>query len=401
MRTRPRVRSLAVALLVTCGSTRSHASSDAPPASPLPPASATPEPDPETIVIYADPPPPEQPVEQPVYAPWQPPPLQPAPVMWSPPVEQVPPVERPRDPAVRHWRMRAQLGALFGSTSDELNFMLSGVGGRSRLDYSLDTLTAGLDVAYLGGGGGRWPWSIAASLVTNITDPFGTLLDRDWITSSGTTTEFSHTDSRLTARVWLLETSLRFGLAGWRRRPERIVLDAVIGYRHEALAFDGWGLSGWQLAYGMAYSVYRNPQTRVIHFETQRAMPHVGLAIHGHVSARMLLDADALVALAISVDDDDHVLRFKRSNATSTGAGFILRVAPRWIVYGAESGAATVSLGLDFGLRYLGASGTLHQRFYADDPATPRDERTIPIVDSAFAVTSLVGWAHGTIDVAF
>jgi hypothetical protein len=301
----------------------------------------------------------------------------------------------------RHWMLRPHFGFLFGTTGYTLSATISGIRARSALDYSIDSATAGLDLAYLGGGNGRRPFALAFSFATNVSDPFGTLLDRDYFAVTSEV-EFSHTDSRLTGRLYVADLSASIGLAGWQRRRAGPVLDLIVGYRHEAMTFDAWGIEGWQLdSSGRTVSVFLGSETRGIHYETHKILPNIGLAMHGHVTGTMLLDAQASALLAVSVDDDDHVLRFKRGTATSTGAGFLLRVAPRWIVAGREAGPAAVAIGFDAQLRYLAAWGTLHQRFYADDPSLPGDQRLSVIPDADFVVTSLSVALRLTLDVIF
>lgn len=381
-------------------------------------AMADPPPDSETSLapVMIAPSPPPSPEPSPEGAPREASP-EPAPREWSPEVlphapwvEAAPPeAPRPATPAVlpppnlSRLLLQPHFGALFGHTSYALAVALTGVSGRSQLDFSLDTPTAGLDAAYLGGGGDSRPWSLRVSLTTNVTDPLGTLLDRDWLTVGiGPEVEFSHTDSRLSGRVVIGDLSARIALAGWRRQAVGVVLDAVVGYRHEAIFLDGWGVTGWQLAAASTHvPVFLADGVQVIHYQTQKLLPHVGLGLHGPLGRWMLLDADASVALAVSIDEDDHVFRFKRGDATSTGVGLLFHVAPRWIVYNGGPAHATVALGLDIQLRYLLATGRLHQHYYADDPSLPGDQRLVVIPDSDFTVTSLVGSVRSTVDIVF
>jgi hypothetical protein len=238
-------------------------------------------------------------------------------------------------------------------------------------------------------------------LNTNLTDPFGTLLDRDWLAFSGSEVEFSHTDSHLTGRIVLADISARIAIAGWRR-PGNVMLDFIVGYRHQSFDFDGWGITGWQWGVGSVnVPVFLDASTKVIHYDSQNLLPHIGLGLRARVSPRIVIDADAAFAVVISIEHDDHVLRFKQIDATTTGVGVILRLAPQWIVYGASSGRASVALGLDAQLCASIAWGTVHQHYYADDPYLPGDQRLVPIPDSAATTPTVAGTLRTTLTFRF
>src|SRR5580765_5362785 len=110
--------------------------------------------------------------------------------------------------------VRPEFGIQGGTETYELSAPIElpqsglAVTASSKLSYPVSTLLAGGSLMF-----GAGPFSFGVTGLTNLIDPWGTLVDQDFVSaSSGSvhqTVEFSHTDSRTTLTALVLEGALR------------------------------------------------------------------------------------------------------------------------------------------------------------------------------------------------
>lgn len=257
----------------------------------------------------------------------------------------------------------------------------------SKLSYPVSTLLAGGTLTFATG-----PFSFGFTGLTNLIDPWGTLLDQDFVSaSSGSvhqTVEFSHTDSRTTLRALALEGAFRLRIVELGQ-PGQAPLHLVAGLRYEWSSYDAYGASGWQLdnmQNEVPFSIPGDPLA--LHYDVRYWLPFVGGGVDFAFGKRFSLHTEARFIFSWSTHDDDHVLRHKLAHSLAHGAGFALAIDPAVEVAGGA--VARVFVGLSGQLQFVGAlDGKLSQTYYADDPSLPGDQSGVALPDSNFSFTSL------------
>jgi hypothetical protein len=260
---------------------------------------------------------------------------------------------------------------------------LGSVTAKSQLDFSVNSLMAGGDLVIKGTSSSGRLWEVGLSAATNVTQPGGTLLDRDWLGAQGTSLEFSHTDSSEKGHLVHGEIWGAIGLIPENHSLGSLALDLLFGYRHELYVMDAYGVDGWQLDSNLVrQQVHLDAGESLLHFISQKFMPNAGLKLRG-LWGSFFLDSSLRAAAIVSYDIDDHLLRNKKGTATSFGIGGLLGVAPGFILSGEGATGSLITLGLDLQLLYQRAWGTLRQAFYGRDPSNPASgpEDSIPNAD--------------------
>ena len=230
---------------------------------------------------------------------------------------------------------------------------------------------------------------MALSLGGTATDPWSTILDQDWVSDSQQSIEFSHTDSVVRGRMFLGDLSLRVG--GAIRRGDGFAVAFVTGFRYERLAYEAYGVEGWQFDGRRRIPV--SVPADSFHggdYTSHRFLPRAGIQFRFE-RGPFQLECDLSPLLAIVKDTDDHVYRRKVAEATSVGLGVLLHLSPRLRLTPARARTA-VSLVVDAEVRYLNTAGTLHQHYYGDDPSIPGDQTGIVIPDSTTYGDSSTSW---------
>ena len=257
----------------------------------------------------------------------------------------------------------------------------------SKLTYPVSAFVAGGSLFF-----GTGPLGLSATLLTNTGDPWGTLLDQDFISASDGTTsqtvEFSHTDSSTTLRMFDAEAAARLRLG--RPAPGKTTaLHLVAGFHFESSVYDAYGASGWQLDSNEARILVSVPgDPHALRYELRYYQPFLGVGLDVGRGEPFALSGEARLIASWSTHDDDHLLRHKLARASAFGGGIGLRLDPMY------------SLGGWPGLRfYAGATaqlaivssftGRLRQHYYADDPSIDGDQTGAQIPDAAFSFISV------------
>jgi hypothetical protein len=284
--------------------------------------------------------------------------------------------------------LRPHLGYAYGTVGYSLSATMqdpqgNSVTGKSQLDYSVSSLIAGGDLVIRGTSSTGRLWEVGLSAATNLTQPSGSLLDRDWLSAQGMSLEFSHTDSSEKGHLLHGEIWGAIGLSPENGSLGSFALDLLFGYRHELYVIDAYGVDGWQLDNNLARQpVHADVGESLVHFTSQKFMPNAGLKLRG-LWGSFFLDSSLRVAAIVSHDIDDHLLRNKKGTATSYGIGGLLGVAPGFILSGEGATGSLITLGLDLQILYQRAWGTLRQAYYDRDPSNPDwgPEDSIPDAD--------------------
>jgi len=264
--------------------------------------------------------------------------------------------------------------------------------GRSRLDWPLDALVASGSVAWRQPAP-RVPWEVAFSVGTNLTDPGGEMLDRDWTGVPELQIpmfKWAATRSDCSLHMLVVESTLWLHLAGgfdpWTI-PAAEGAALGFGYRHEHYAFRALGVDGWIDEGSGRVPIDIPTDTTSLTYDTDRAMPFAALRLPlaGPFSP-IRLDAELRAALLHVLDRDDHVLRNKRFRATAWGAAGGAALTGRAYVAG-QPAALRLGIGVRLEASYERTfTGTLSQQYYGDDPGIPGNQTGTPIPDSGYFV---------------
>jgi hypothetical protein len=192
--------------------------------------------------------------------------------------------------------------------------------GASELVFPLDSWIGILNASL----GKKGLWSIDLSLSKNLTGDTGKMEDSDfepvyvWSTDEFTQrkTIYSEWDTEMDA--FMLDLSGRY----YFLRKEHISLGAIGGYRYQNLSFEinnGYqkSLIGW---YSPVYF-----SGKVMTYEITYSIPYGGIALDLRPSNRFSINLSAAYGWAFAEDEDDHILRSKRSTAESDGPFYSLK----------------------------------------------------------------------------
>jgi hypothetical protein len=279
---------------------------------------------------------------------------------------------------------RPEFGVQAGDETYELSYSVPGAsnGVASKLTYPWNATVGGVSVSVEAD-----TYVFFASAYTNLRDPWGKMVDSDYLTRRAGDAvgldEFSHTESRTESRLWDAElgAAVRVGPIDG---PTRVSL--LAGFRYESNHHRVFGASGWQLdASGNRIDVSL-PDELALDYQSRYRILFFGARYEGKPSEAFRFVSEARLLGSSSSHVDDHVLRHKLAEASPLGIGIALSAAPMMRV------AHGVHLGLDAQVQYLtSVSGTLSQHYYADDPFLPGDQTTLSIPDADFGFHAVRG----------
>jgi hypothetical protein len=262
---------------------------------------------------------------------------------------------------------------LDASVSSKLSYPVSGAVGGGTVLFGLGRLSLGV------------------SVLTNIGDPWGTLLDQDFLTvndgAGSQTVEFSHTDSPTTLRTIGFESAVRYRLGAPAVKKEMAV-HAVAGFHFESITYDAYGASGWQLdADGNQVFGSIPDSPHGLHYEVHYRQPFIGIgADAGNDSS--LFSGEARLIASWSSHDDDHLLRHKLAHASAFGGG--VGFSASWITALGGGRSLRLFAGLGGELQAVASfSGRLKQHYYGDDPSLDGDQTNAVIPDADFSFLSV------------
>ncbi len=214
----------------------------------------------------------------------------------------------------------------FGSLEYDIKSESSGNGVMSRLDYPLDGLYPTVRITSTSSRNGVPLWSLGFEGSASTIGPYGSMVDRDWNLYSGLPpVEWSYTESSISLRAF--RAGVDFVSYLYRTPAAQLGLDA--GYSLDSLYQSIEGATGWQYKYNSdtgSYDLYSlSISGTVATYQVYLHTLSAGLRLRCQLFPDLTfgLTADALAVLGF--DDDDHILRTKRSTSTSAGGGYRLK----------------------------------------------------------------------------
>ncbi len=263
--------------------------------------------------------------------------------------------------------MGPELGYTAGDSTYHISFeepWALGGHGESELQFPIANVMAGVKViagTTYGKNSRKSKGRLCFRLLKSIDKDAGIMKDSDWIENDAAFGKAAHegkdlyteSDAELEGMLFDLIWAYHFSLGpNWALGP-------MLGFRYEKLQYEIYGYRG----YYWTEPVYG--QGRVLDYQVIYKIPFIGL------SSETLLGGNNQLFLSMGLgysdwvearDRDDHLLRFKLSEAECEGVAYLLtlnldwRFYPRWV--------------LGVGAEYvdIDTSGKQHQRFY-DGPS--------------------------------
>lgn len=233
-------------------------------------------------------------------------------------------------------------------------------GGRklSELEFPMDSALVGIGASI----GKKGSWEVGAHIGTNFTEDTGKMKDSDWL-DNDPSTKSVYSESDISMNAFFMDLSGKFVFFSRRATA----LAANVGYKYQKLDFDVSNTNQWCLTaagcteLGSGYS-----PGKTLTYEMTWQIPYAGLSIDAYMGPRFSLVFLGAAGWAYGRDEDDHVLRGKRSSAASDGPYYALRGEGRFTL--------TQQLFLDVGAEYLkiDAKGKQNQVCYAAMPGCPQ-----------------------------
>ncbi len=258
------------------------------------------------------------------------------------------------------------LGLLTGSTLYNIKFPINETAngitlleGESELEFPLDS-AIGVITASLGKKG---HWSIDLSLSKNIKEDTGKTPDYDILTIQDTKTGMTergwviYSESDTDMDAFLMDLTGKFYII---KRP-RISLGLAAGYRYQSFSFEVSNVE--QESIWPEYTGYKAGKAAT--YEITYSIPYAGAALDWRPSSRFSMNFSFAYGWAFAEDEDDHILRSKKSTAKSDGPYYSIKADGNISL----SRRLSILLGLEY-LR-IETEGTQDQIRYANTSEGP------------------------------
>lgn len=260
------------------------------------------------------------------------------------------------------------VGYLQGHTRYRIHFpVYEGESSRllSELEFPMDSAIAGIGVSL----GRKDIWNLGFSITTNVTEDTGKMKDSDWFDENPATKSlYSESDTKMD--ILLIDVGGTFNVL----QRDKTSLDVMIGYRYQNMDFENRNLNQVCLTeVGCAVGGSGSVSGKVLAYKMTYQIPYGGLAVVLRPSTRVAVRLAGALGRAYGKDEDDHILRGKKSSAEADGPFYLLK--------GEGQFAISNKMFLDAGLEYLkiDAEGKQNQVCYTATPGCPFGEGTAGI----------------------
>ena len=255
--------------------------------------------------------------------------------------------------ARKEFLMGLRLGGITGHSKYHISFP----GGESELEFPLGNFFLGLEGALVlknPKNDRQDKARLAIGWLTNVGGDSGTMKDSDW--SDGYLWGYTESDSQLRAHIVDVSGIYNF----WPL--ETISIGPMIGYRYQYFDFNIWNYSGTY------YGIPVSRSGHVLDYTVKYHIPYYGLNSDFLFRDTFWFNSRVAFSWAFANDRDDHLLRYKLSEASCDGPGVIVNInanwefLPNWLL----------QVGGEY--TYINAEGEQDQSWYGDDPGTAVDE---------------------------
>ena len=160
------------------------------------------------------------------------------------------------------------------------------------------------------------------------------------------------------------------------QRP-KVQLAAMAGVHYYRMEFDVMGYDGWQIGSdGLVHDVSMDSTRKAGYYKATYKLPQVGIRLKLTPSWQISMATQMAVGRLRASDLDDHVLRGKTAEASTTGWAFLGRARGRLLL--SQHGSVLPFLSGQFEYVEHSASGSQTQTWYRDeiyyDPDTGEEQ---------------------------
>ena len=244
--------------------------------------------------------------------------------------------------------------------------------GRSQLEFPLDATLAGIDLEARARTGAGKDLTFNVSAIMNVIDPSTKMEDHDWwFDPNGTESiKWCYTESRTKMNYLLLKFEAAMSIV---QKP-KVQLALMAGFHYNKMEFDVMGYDGWKVGSdGLAHDLPPvDPDVRSLYYKATYKIPQVGFRINLKPSTLGFLGMQIAVGRLMASDLDDHLLRGKTAEASTTGWAFLTRARGRLLL--TQHGSARPFLSVQFEYSKHSASGSQTQTWYQDEVYPPDPE---------------------------
>ncbi|MDH3381680.1 MAG: omptin family outer membrane protease [Flavobacteriaceae bacterium] len=239
----------------------------------------------------------------------------------------------------------------FGSTDytlkarSEINNNLSDL--KSHLVFPLDSYNVGAYFKMAKANNYNKKWSIQFTIVTNISNPTSSMVDKDWI--DGVEVSSTKSSSDLRNLYTFVESDFQI------LTKTTYYLTAFANISYDKIDQEINGYSGWvKDEFGVIYDI--SGTERVINYNVSYLNSVVGLGLDWSVSERLNLNLKAGGGLSVAKDYDYHVLRNKEANGKGVGYNIYSSSNLSYSLDRRSSGK--YKIGLNIMMNYIQVDGT-------------------------------------------
>ncbi len=234
------------------------------------------------------------------------------------------------------------------------------VGIRSKLEFPLDAALVGVDLEAASKNAAEKGWTINLGAVINITDPDKMMEDHDWFfdPDGSESIKWSWTESRAKLSYLLLKLEVAKTIASGKK----LDLSLMAGFHYNHVELDMIGYSGWQVSVNNEIK----GQGPVLYYRATYKLPQVGVRLKLAPSRQTSMELQLAGGRLMASDLDDHLLRGKTAEASTTGWAFLGHVKGRLML--AQEGPMRPFICGQAEWVIQKASGYQTQRWYRDEP---------------------------------
>lgn len=261
------------------------------------------------------------------------------------------------------------ISILVGQTS----YTLQTSNVKSYLEFPLNVITGGIKFIFLTNN--MWDYKLGIS--TNISSPSGVMEDYDWYRDIGSPDIlFSYTESKPEISYYEFKgESIRELI-----KKDNLNLDLTLAYRYQYIQekidnFEGWQYQ-WNETIGTdgAFELYTISESNTSALEYKIQYHRTSFGINSTWEYTPLVFSIGIQPEFIFIkDEDNHILRNKKSKSSGFGAGMTGRLGFRYYLNKSyNKHISYVSFEQKFSYLYAPIEST--QVWYGDDPATAEDD---------------------------
>ena len=236
------------------------------------------------------------------------------------------------------------------------------IGIRSKLEFPLEAALVGVDLEAASKGAAEKGWTINIGALINITDPDKMMEDHDWYFDPAgfESYKFSWTESRTKIDYLFLKLEAALEL----KRGRKAALAMTAGFHYYRIEFDMIGYDGWQV--GSDFQVYDiSGRQRALYYKATYKLPQIGARLVITPSWQLSMELQLAGGRLMASDLDDHLLRGKTAEASTTGWAFLGHVKGRLML--AQEGPTRPFICGQAEWVIQKASGYQTQRWYRDE----------------------------------